>query len=143
MIALKKEPKAAKYIDHHTIKLIAHTAKTVAVIHGRGFERKIEDILGDQFGFRSGKGNGDAMLTVNAESNIRTNFGHRSRIVRLLHRPAKGFLPCKLEEVNVDTKGNWYRLASKKDDQQIVFGSEFDSKTGPRGDKKCEDWKRS
>jgi len=29
LIALKKEPKAAKYSDHHTISLIAHTAKTV------------------------------------------------------------------------------------------------------------------
>jgi len=34
-------------------------------------------------------------------------------------------------------------MASQKDDQQIVHGSELDSTTGPRGDKKCEDWKRS
>jgi len=70
------------------------TAKTVGGIFGRRFERKIEDILGeDQFGFRRGKGSGDAVLMLNAESNIRTNFGHRSRIVRLLHRLAKGILP--------------------------------------------------
>jgi hypothetical protein len=144
MIALKKEPKAAKCSDHHKISLIAHIAKTVAVIFGRRFERKMEDVLGeDQFGFRRGKGTGDVMLMLNAESNIRANFGHRSRIVRLLHRLAKGILPCKLEQVNVDTKGNWYRLVSKKDIQQIVRGSEFDSTTGPRGNKKCKDWKRS
>jgi len=61
---------------------------------GRRFERKIEDVLGEeQFGFRRAKGTGDAMLMLNAESNIRTNFGHGSRIVRLLHRLAKGILP--------------------------------------------------
>ena len=87
-IALKKEPKTAKCSNHHTICLNTHTAKTVRGILGRKFERKIEDVLGeDQFGFRRGKGSGDTML--NAESNIRTNFGHRSRIVRLLHRLAK------------------------------------------------------
>jgi hypothetical protein len=126
------------------VSLIAYTAKTVWGILGRRFERKIEDVLvEDQFGFRRGKGTGDAMLMLNAASNIKTNFGHRSRIVRLLHRLVKGILPCKLEQVNVDTKGNWYRLASKKADQQIVHESEFGSTTGPRGDKKCEDWKRS
>jgi len=63
-------------------------------MHGRKFERKIEGVLGeDQFGFRRGKGSGNAMLMLNAESNVRTNFGHRSRIVRLLHRLAKDILP--------------------------------------------------
>ena len=32
MIALKKKPQATKYSDHHTISLIAHTAKIVARI---------------------------------------------------------------------------------------------------------------
>jgi hypothetical protein len=93
VIALKKEPKAAKCTDHHTISLIAHTAKTVAVILGRRLERKIEDILGkNQFGFRRAKGT-DAMLMLNIESNIRTKFGHRNIFVRLLYRLAKGILP--------------------------------------------------
>jgi hypothetical protein len=56
MIALKKKPKATKFSDHHTISLIAHTAKIVARILRRRVERKIEDCLGeDQFGFRRGK----------------------------------------------------------------------------------------
>jgi hypothetical protein len=105
---------------------------------------KIEDVLGeDQFGFRRGKGTGDIMLMLNSEINVRTNFGHRSRIVRFLHRLAKGILPCKQEQVNADRKGNWYRLASKKADQEVVHGSEFESTTGPRSEKKCEYWKRS
>ena len=48
LIALKREQKAAK--------CITHTAKTVARILRRRFERKMEDVLGeDQFGFRKGK----------------------------------------------------------------------------------------
>jgi len=57
VIALKKKPQATKCSDHRTINLIAHTAKIVAKILRRRFERKIEDVLGeDQFGFRRGKG---------------------------------------------------------------------------------------
>ena len=36
-----------------------------------------------------------------------------------------------------------YQLVQRKNDQQITHGSECESMTGPRGDKKCEDWKRS
>jgi hypothetical protein len=61
MIALKKKPQATKYSDHRTISFIAHTAKIVAKILRRRIERKIEDVLGeDHFGFRRGKGTGDA-----------------------------------------------------------------------------------
>ena len=61
MIALKKKPQATKCCGHHTISLIAHTAKIVAKIIRR-IEKKIEDILGeDQFGFRRGKGTMDAI----------------------------------------------------------------------------------
>ena len=56
MIALKKKSQATKCSDHHTISLIAHTAKKVPKIFIR-IERKTEDVLGeDQFGFRRGKG---------------------------------------------------------------------------------------
>jgi len=42
---------------------IAHTAKIVAKIFRRKFEKKIEDVLGgDQFGFRRGKGTRDAIV---------------------------------------------------------------------------------
>jgi hypothetical protein len=58
IIALKKKPKATKFIDHCTISRIAHTGKIVARILRRRIERKIEDVRGvDQFGFRRGKGN--------------------------------------------------------------------------------------
>jgi hypothetical protein len=41
---------------------IAHTAKIVTRILRRRIQRKTEDVLGeDQFGFRSGKGNRDAL----------------------------------------------------------------------------------
>jgi hypothetical protein len=70
MIALKKKPKATKCSDHHTISIIAHTAKIVARILGRRIERKTEDALGEgQFGFRRGKGTRDAigMLRIISE----------------------------------------------------------------------------
>jgi len=73
MIALKKKPQAAKYSDHRTISLIAHTAKIVAEILRRGTEKKIEDVLGeDQFGFRRGKGTRDAigMLRIISERTL-------------------------------------------------------------------------
>jgi hypothetical protein len=52
MIALKKKPQATKCNDHCTISLIAHTAKIVAKTLRRRIEKKIEGVLGDQFGFR-------------------------------------------------------------------------------------------
>jgi hypothetical protein len=47
MIALKKKPKATKYIDHRTISLIAHTAKIVPRILLTRIERKIKDVLAE------------------------------------------------------------------------------------------------
>jgi len=45
MIALKKKPHATKCNDHHTISLIAHTAKIVTKILRRRSEKKIEKYL--------------------------------------------------------------------------------------------------
>ena len=73
MFALKKKPQATKCSDHHTISLIAHTAKIVAKIFRRRIEKKIEDVLGeDQFGFRRGKGTSDAieMLRIISEPTL-------------------------------------------------------------------------
>jgi hypothetical protein len=57
IITLKKTPQATQHSEHRTISLIAHTAKIVAKILRRRFEKKIEDVLGeDQLGFRRGKG---------------------------------------------------------------------------------------
>ena len=70
MIALKKKTKATKCSDYRTISLIAHTAKITAKILRRRFEKKIEDVLGeDQFGFRRGKGTRNAigMMRIIAE----------------------------------------------------------------------------
>jgi len=41
MIPLKKKPQATKCSDHHTISLMAHTAKIVAKIFRRRIERKL------------------------------------------------------------------------------------------------------
>jgi len=72
MMALKKKPQATKCSDHRTISLIAHTAKIVAKILRRRIEKKIEDVLGDQFGFRRGKGFRDAigMLRIISERTL-------------------------------------------------------------------------
>ena len=65
----------AKCNDHYVISLIAHTAKIVARILRRRIEREVEDLLrGDQFGFRTGKGNG---VQLDAENNRRKIFGNR------------------------------------------------------------------
>jgi len=73
MIALKKKRQATKCSDHRTVSLIAHTAKIVAKILRRRIGKKIEDVLGeDQFGFRRGKGTGNAigMLRIISERNL-------------------------------------------------------------------------
>jgi hypothetical protein len=61
MIALKRKPQGTKCSDDCTISLIAHTANIVAKILRRRIEKKTEDVLGDQFGFRRGKGTRDAI----------------------------------------------------------------------------------
>jgi len=74
MIALKKKPQATKCSDHHTISLIAHTAKIKAKILRRRIERKIEEVLGeDQCGFRRGKGTRGVigMLGIISERNLK------------------------------------------------------------------------
>jgi len=73
MIALKKKTRARKCSDIRTISFIAHTAKIIAKILRRRFERKIENVLEeDQFGFRRGKGNRDAtgMMRIIAERTL-------------------------------------------------------------------------
>jgi hypothetical protein len=57
MIALKNKPQATKCSDHCTISLIKHTAKILRI----RIERKIEDVVGDKFGFKRGKGIRDAV----------------------------------------------------------------------------------
>ena len=55
------------------VLFIAHTAKIIAKILRRRIERKIEAVLGeDQFGFRRGKGTGDAigMMRIMAERTL-------------------------------------------------------------------------
>ena len=62
MTALQNKLQATNCSNHGTDNLIAHTAKIVARILRRKTERKIEDVLGeDQFGFRRGRGTGDAI----------------------------------------------------------------------------------
>jgi hypothetical protein len=63
VIALKKKPKAVKCSHHHTVSLIAHTARILR----RRIERKIEDGE-DQFGFRRGKGNRSEIGMLRARS---------------------------------------------------------------------------
>jgi hypothetical protein len=73
MIALRKKPQATKCSNHHTISLIAHTAKIVAKMLRRRTEKKTEDVLEeDQFGFRRGKGTRDAagMLRIISERTL-------------------------------------------------------------------------
>ena len=72
MSALKEEPQATKCSDHPTISIIARTAKIAARILRRRIERNIEDVHGDQFGFRRGKGTRNAigMLRIISERTL-------------------------------------------------------------------------
>ena len=75
MIALKKKVKATKCSDNHIISLVAHTAIIVAKILRKRIGRKIEDVLGDHFGFRKGKGTRHAirMLRIISEQTLDTD----------------------------------------------------------------------
>jgi len=67
---LKKKPRATKCSDRHTISWITNTVKIVATILGLSFERKTEDVFGEnQYGFRRGKGASDTigMLRILSE----------------------------------------------------------------------------
>jgi hypothetical protein len=73
IILLKKKLNATKFIDHCTISLITHTARIVAMILRRRFEKKIEDVLlRDQFGFRGRNESRDAsgMLRIISERTL-------------------------------------------------------------------------
>jgi hypothetical protein len=78
-------------------------------------------MLGDQFGFRRGKGTRVAigMLRI-----ISTNFVHGQVDVCVLLRLAGGMNLCKLDQINANPKGKWYQLMQKNIGQQIVQGSE-------------------
>lgn len=59
---LKKKPRATECSDHHTISWITNTLKTIARMLGLSFERKTEDVFGEnQSGFRRGKGASDTI----------------------------------------------------------------------------------
>jgi hypothetical protein len=45
VIIIKKTPKATKCSDHHTVSLIAHTAKIVVRLLGQRIERNVEEVL--------------------------------------------------------------------------------------------------
>jgi hypothetical protein len=69
MLAFKKKPQATKCSHHCTISLTGHTLKIAAKIFRRRTEMKIEIVIGDQHGFRRGKGTRDVigMLKVVSE----------------------------------------------------------------------------
>ena len=69
--------------------------------------------VGDQFGFRRGKGTRDAigMLRILSERTLEIY-----EELCLLHRLAEGVWPSQLDQINADPKGNWYWLAGKKID---------------------------
>jgi hypothetical protein len=59
---LQKKSKSTKCSDHLTVSLTAQAAKIVVKVLRRKIVRKMEDVLGEnQFGFRRGKGTGDAI----------------------------------------------------------------------------------
>ena len=141
-IALKKKTQAIKCSDHRTISLIAYIAKIIAKILRRRIERKIEDVLGeDKFGFRRGKGTRDAngMMRIIAERTLEID---------------EELCICFIDWQKAFDRVNWTKLMqilkiSGIDWRQtrliskLYLDQRVKSTTGPRGDKKCADWKRS
>jgi hypothetical protein len=106
--ALKKKPNATKCSNHRTISLTAHTAKTARILTGR-IGRKTEDVLAeDQFGFGREKGTIAIGLLRISERTMNIEEEPRAR-ARALQRLAKSICKCKLDQINADPKGNWYR----------------------------------
>ena len=73
MIAIKKKPRATKCSDRHTISWLANTVKIVSRILGLSFERKTENVFGENHsGFRRGKGVSDTtgMLRIISERTL-------------------------------------------------------------------------
>jgi hypothetical protein len=59
---LKNKPRATKCSDRHTINWITNAVKRVERILGLSFERKTEDVFGENHsGFRRGKGASDTI----------------------------------------------------------------------------------
>jgi len=55
------------------------------------------------------------------------NFGYGGWI----HSKREDIVPCKLDQINADPQRNWYWLAWKEIDQQIIHVSECEIKSGP------------
>jgi len=77
-------------------------------IHRQRTERKIKDVFGDEFGFRRGKRNTDALGMLRIS---KLTFDIDKELLRIL---AEDTLPCKLDQINADPKHNWYQLVVKK-----------------------------
>ena len=75
MIVLKKEPQDTKCNDHHTISLIAHTAKIVTNILRKRLKRKLRKYLEKiSLDLEEEK---EPEMQWDAENNIRTNLEDR------------------------------------------------------------------
>jgi len=141
MIASEKKLQITKCSDHRTISRVALTSKIEAKILRRRIERKIEDVLGeDQIGFRRGKGTKDAigMLRIISER----TFEIGAELCVCFTGWQKEFDRVnwtKLMQILRGTGIDWRerRLISN------LYMARSESTSEPRGDKKCEDWKRS
>jgi len=67
MVPLQKQPNATECGDHRIISLISHVSKILLKILTKRLEAKVDSIYfvgEDQFGFRKGRGTGDAIAVL-------------------------------------------------------------------------------
>lgn len=80
---------------------------------------------------------------LDSVNNIRTKFENKYGFVCLLHKQADGISRCRMDQINANREGNYYRLAPERlisklcDDQNVKLRLE------QGGGKKGRYWKSS
>lgn len=116
-----KKPNNEKCIGHRIASAQPHGTyrKRVAKLLRRRIERTIMDVFGvDHFGFEAEKELGAQMKNCV----IASQTGRR---------------PCRLDQINADSKQSWYRLARNQINQGIVHRSECSIMSRQREENNC------
>jgi hypothetical protein len=114
----------------------------VASVIKRRSEKKIEDALGeDQFGFRKGKGTRDAIGMLRIISERIFDIGEEICVCFIDWQKATDCVKwTKLMEI---LKKTGIHCRERRLISKLYMDQTVKSMARPRGDKECQDWKRS